>query len=166
MVQKTTTFDPGALLFDWQAHDSHPYERGIIWKTVFSLVMVGIAAWAVITDPRWGWLTASAFLIVGALYFWVHRRGPEVISIAVHTGGIFVDRSFIPREDIEGFWFTFNETVAVVNLEIRKKNHPVSLQMGEHDPEFFRQNFARLDLLELEDKKESVLDLWIRTLKL
>lgn len=166
MSQKTTTFDPGKLVFDWQAYDSHPHQRGMIWKIVFSLIIVGISTWAVITDPSWGWLTALAFLLVGGLFFWVHRRGPEVIAISVHTGGIFVNRTFFPKEAIEGFWFTFDETVAVVNLELRQKNHPVAIQMGANDPEFFRQNFEKMDLPELEDKKESVLDLWIRTLRL
>ncbi len=166
--QITKQFSPGEEIFSWQALDYHPHQRGIIWYIVFCLVFFGGAIWAMITDPQWGWLMALPFFLVAAVYFLAHQKGAEKHEIQVFEKGIFIDRKFFPLEKFAGFWILYDETVAIINLQVKTKfrKYNLSLQMGEHEPDFFRENFRQVGLSELEDEHESLLDLWIRVLKL
>jgi hypothetical protein len=160
-------FDPGAIIFSWEASDYHPHKRGWSWFLVFSLVVFGGSGWAIYADPKWGWTTAVVILLTAALYFWIHRKGEEIHEIRVCEHGVFIDRQFVSRDQIAGFWMVYDETVSVLNLELKgNKNQKISLQMGDRTPDFFQENFERMDLPELTDKKESLVDLWIRALKL
>ncbi len=160
-------FDPGSVLFSWQALDYHPHSRGWLWYVVFVLIIFGGAGWSIYADPKWGWTTAVVIFLAAALYFWVHRKGDEVHEINVCEHGIFIDRQFLSLEQVAGYWFVYDETVSIVNIELKgDKGQKISLQMGEQTPDFFRENFERMGIEEIPDKKESLVDLWIRALKL
>ena len=158
-------FNPGRKVFGWEAHDYHPHKHGALWIIIFSTILFGGALWAILTNGDW--LMAFTFFIIAGLYFWTHRKGTEMHQIQVFEGGVLVDQKLFPLEKLEGFWFVYDETVSVINFQLKSKyDQKISLQMGEMGPDFFRQNFARIGLEELPDKKESLLDLWIRALKL
>ncbi len=161
-------FNPGKEVFSWEALDYQPHNRGIIWYLVFCLIFFGGAIWSMYSDPQWGWLMGLALFLSAAVYFWGHRKGPEMHTIKVFERGILINSKFFPLENFAGFWILYDPTVASVNLKFKSKyrNHRISLQMGENNPEFFRENFAKIDFPELEDEKETLLDLWIRALKL
>jgi hypothetical protein len=161
-------FDLGEEVFSWEAHDYHPHKRGIIWYTVFCAILFGGAVWAMVSDPKWGWLMALSFFLAAAVYFLAHRKGDEMHKIKAFEQGIFIDKKFIATENVAGFWILYNETVSTVHLQLKSKyqNQKISLQMGNNSPEFFRKNFAKMNIPELEDAKETILDLWIRALKL
>lgn len=166
--QNPANFDPGQEVFAWTVQDYHPYQRGIIWYTVFCSVLFGGAIWSMISDPKWGWLMALSFFLAAAVYFYAHRKGEESHKIHVFERGLFIDNKFFPTENFAGFWMIYDETAAIINLKFKSKrrNHKISLQMGKQLPEFFRDNFTKVNLLELEDERENLLDLWIRALKL
>lgn len=166
--KKSRDFDQGAEVFSWQSYDYHPHKRGIVWYAVFCAVLFGGAVWSMASDPQWGWLMALSFFLAAAVYFLAHRKGDEIHEVKVFERGIFVDNKFITLENFAGFWILYNETVSIVNLQFKSKyqNKKISFQMGEELPEFFRENFAKVNLLELKDTKESLIDLWVRALKL
>ena len=161
-------FDPGGQVFGWTAYDYHPHQRGVIWYSVFCLVLFGGAVWSMISDPQWGWLMALSFFLAAAVYFYAHRTGDQPHQVIGYERGLFIDNKFIPFENIAGFWVLYDETVSIINFQLKSKyrNVKISLQMGEESPEFFRENMKRVNLDELEDAKESLIDLWIRALKL
>ncbi|MCF7830453.1 hypothetical protein K9M41_00435 [Candidatus Gracilibacteria bacterium] len=158
-------FDPGKIVFEWEALDYHPHKRGWLWITIFCLIFFGSAIWALFYGD---WVMALTLFIAVAVYFYIHRNGDEEHQITVFEKGIFIDRRFFPKEAFSGFWFVYDESVAVVNLQLSntKNDKKITLQMGKNDPEFFRNNFSKVGLLELEDKKEGLVDLWMRALKL
>lgn len=161
------TFDPGKELFSWTAHDYHPHKRGMLWLIVFSVFMFGVAAWSYISDPETGWITALTLLLALSMYFYMHRNGDEHHEISVFENGVFVDQFFISRSEIEGYWFVYDETASVLNLEKKGKyDRPVQLQMGEVAPDTFRAVFSRLEFEEMTQKQESIIDLWVRALKM
>lgn len=160
-------FDLGNEVFSWQAFDYHPHERGTLWYVVFCAVFFGGALWAILSDPKWGWLTAFVFFVAGGVYFWKHREGEQVHEIQVFENGISIDGQNFPRNIFHGYWFVIDAGVSVINLELTgDKEEKISLQMGEKSADFFRENFIKIELEELREKKESLLDLWIRALKL
>ena len=73
----------------------------------------------------------------------------------------------MPRERVTGFWFVYDKTVSVLNLQLMsKRDEKIMLQMGEYAPDFFREKLTELGYKEILNKKESLTDLWIRALKL
>ncbi len=158
----------GKPVFEWEAFDHHPYHRGWLWYVVFCTVLFGGAGWAVWDDPQWGWLVGLTFFVAAAVYFWGHRNGNEIHQIRVFERGMFIGNKYIPREKIKGYWFIYQEGVAVLNLEIamRKGTRKISLQMGNNDPDFFRENLSMIGVEEMDDMHETITDMWIRAFKL
>lgn len=157
----------GEPVFAWEALDYYPYQRGVWWYICFCTVFFGSATWAVLTDPAWGWLTAFVFLVAMAVYFWKQSTLGRTHHIEVFENVIRIDTECLPLDQLAGYWFVFDETVAVLNLEFKqKKTQKISLQMGENPPAWFRDKFSLTTLSELKDRQEPLLDLWIRVLKL
>ncbi len=160
-------FNPGNEVFSWVAHDYHPHERGIVWMVVFCGTFFGGALWSWIADPKWGWITSLCLLIVAALYFWTHKGGDDFHKVILTDKGVLIDnRIFHSWEKFEGFWFIYDETVSVINFQFVESPQKVSLQMGEVDPEKFREIFEKAEFAELSGMKEGLTDLWVRALKL
>lgn len=166
--QSPQPLDLGKPVIEWEAFDHHPYHRGWLWYVVFFGILTGGAAWAIWDDPQWGWLVAVTFFIAAAVYLWSHRNGNELHQVSIFERGMFIENKFIPREKIAGFWIVYGEGVAVVNFEIKtqKRLRKISLQMGKNNPDFFRENLSAMGIEEMTEKHESVLDMWIRALKL
>lgn len=158
----------GEELFAWTAHDYHPHQRGILWYIVFSIAFGGTAAWAIYVDPKFGWITSFCILTVAAIYFWTHRNGNEDHEVIGFRKGIQIDgKAYFEWNKFQGYWFVYDETVSVVNFEFKGgKGKKITLQLGQVHPDQLRQQFDHLNMEELSDKKESLLDLWIRALKL
>ncbi len=167
MKNGKTEFDPGENIFSWESYDYHPYKRGIVWMVVFCSVFFGGAFWAIWTDPKWGWITAFTFLLASATYFFVHRNGNEKHEVHFFDHGFSVDqKQFFTWDDFTGYWFVYDESVAVLNLAAGKNSRKISLQMGDVFPDKFREIFEKIELPELTEQRESLVDLWVRALKL
>ena len=161
-------FKPGEKIFSWTAYDYHPHKRGVLWYVMFCAVFLGGSGWAIWNDPAWGWLVAFTFFVAMAAYFKAHANGDETHEIHAFEKALMIDTNqLIPFEKFSGYWFVFDENVSVINFQLRSKHdQKFSLQMGDKFPEYFRTKFNTTQLVELEDKTESLLDLWIRVLKL
>ncbi len=160
------TIDPGKLIFTWEAHDYHPHERGWLWIIVFCAVIFGGAGWALWNGD---WVMALTFFVVGAVYFFAHRKGEETHHISVFEKELQVDGKFFPWNTFSGYWFVFDErqAVSVINFQLRDKNdQKITLQMGYLVPDQLREVLEQVELPELVDKKEGLVDLWVRALKL
>ena len=167
-TNEKATFNPGEVLYAWEAHDYHPHERGILWMIIFGVVLFGSALFFLWWDPQWGWVTASTFFIVAALYFWTHRNGDETHMVRIFEKGLLIDdRNFFPWDKFAGYWIVYDPTVSVINFQFEGKlDRKITLQMGHTDPDQFRIIFDQLEFPELKDHKESLTDLWVRALKL
>ena len=165
MTDTKIAFDPGEEIFAWEAYDYHPHRRGWLWMVLFCLVLFGGALWALISEGDW--VMALTFFSIAALYFWVHRSGEDLHRVRVFERAVVIDQEILALESLSGYWFVYDEGVSVLNLQFKKGgDRRRSLQMGKNEPNYFRSGFAQVDLPELEDKHESLVDLWIRALKL
>ena len=167
MSSENRMLDSGNKLFSWVAHDYHPHERGLVWYVMFSLIFFGGAVWAAFSDPKWGWVTSFSLCVVAAIYLFIHRDGDQDHEVQVFEKGLLIDdRRFIHWDKIQQFWFVYDRDVAIINFDLKKTpDTPIKLQMGQVDPEEFREALNRL-IPEAEGKEESVFDLWVRVLKL
>ena len=165
---KNKPFDPGEPVFAWRAFDHQPTHRGWLWYVLFCGILFGGAVWSVLSDPKWGWLMALTFFITAAVYFWSHRNGNELHDTTVYEKAIFIgEKKYIFKEKISGFWFVYEAGVEILKIELQGKNKStLSLQMGNLEPDFFREHFGTFGIEELEDRHEDILDKWIRVFKL
>ncbi len=162
--QRSSEIDPGEKIFSWTAFNYHPHKRGWIWYAIFCTFFFGSALWALVSGD---WVMAFTLFVAVAVYFFAHRKGDEDHEVQVFENGILIDRKFIEKEKLEGYWFVYDQTVSVLNFQLSGKgDRKISLQMGEHNPDVFRSEFKLMEIEELVDKKESLMDLWIRALKL
>ena len=161
-------FDPGNLIFGWLAHDYHPHQRGILWHIVFCLIFFGGAAWSIHADPKWGWITATAFCVTAAIYFQIHRNGNQDHDIKILEKGLLIDNKiFTGWGQFKGYWFNVDETVSTVIFELKESKKQHVIQLGQLLPDQIRAALADIEKFdELKNKKEGLLDLWIRALKL
>jgi len=124
----------------------------------------GSAVWALLNGD---WIMALTFFIAVSMYFWVHRNGDEEHVVTIRKNGIQVDKRYFSIEKFIGYWFVYDQTVSVVNLQMEGgASKKITLQMGKNTPDIFRKNFAILGLKEIPNKKESLVDMWVRALKL
>lgn len=173
----------GAPLFAWRAEDYHPHQRGILWIIVFCVIVFGSAlalvlfsgesesGASILSDMKTGNIfMAITIFLAAAVYFYTHRRGDEDHEIVVYEKAIQIDKKTIPLKEVKGYWFIYEKDVSVINLELKEKKYrkerKIPIQMGEKTPEYFQENFERLLIPELLEKKEPILDKWIRILKL
>lgn len=165
---KEESFDPGNLIFGWLAHDYHPHQRGILWYVMFCLIFFGGSIWAVYSDPKWGWVTALAFCITAAIYFQIHRSGNADHDIKFLEKGLLIDnKNFSGWGQFDGYWFNVDETVSTLTFEMKESKKQITIQLGQLFPDQIRSALKSIEEFgELKSKKESLLDLWIRALKL
>ncbi len=162
-------FDFGNPLFRWTAHDYHPYERSFIWYAVFFTVMIGIGSFLTFFSGDFGWISGLCFFIIMGLYCYTHKDGEKDHEVIILEKGIMIDRrKVLLWEQIEGYWFNYDPTVAVINFERKSQMglETIPLQMGDLTPDVFRRALAETDIKEMMDRKESLADLWIRVFKL
>jgi len=154
----------GEKIFSWTAMSYHPHDRGILWYVVFCALFFGSSVWAL---WRGDWVMALTLFVAVAVYFFIHRNGDEEHEIQVFEKGVLIDRKYFSMQRLEGYWFLTDETVNVLNLQLAGKgDKKISLQMGDKAADYFRSEFKNTELQDLVDKKESLIDLWIRALKL
>lgn len=160
--------DMGNPVLSWRAFDHQPYHRGWLWYVLFCIVLFGGAVWAVLDDPQWGWLMALTFFVAAAVYFWSHRKGNELHNTTIFEKGILIgEKKFIPKGKIAGYWFIYEPGVEILNIELKGRNkRQISLQMGNLEPDFFREHLGTSGIEELEDRHEKNIDKWIRIFKL
>ena len=161
--------DPGPELYSWVAYDYHPHERGLIWHIVFALVVLGSAIWAYYSGGNWGWITSFCIFFMAAVYLWTHRNGHEFHEIRIFRRGLLVDgKDYFPWEQIGGYWIMYDEYIGVVKFlhKLRVGEREITLQIGNAIKEDLEDALIRAELTELEDKQESLVDLWMRVFKL
>lgn len=172
----------GDVIFSWRAYDYDPHERGLVWIIIFCVIVFGSAIAFLFTgesNPNSSLLTdmqtgnifmAITIFLAAAVYFYTHKDGEAEHDIIVYEKAVQVDMKIIPKKNLKGFWFIYEDGVSIINLELQDKKYQkdqrIKLQMGNNDPEFFKENFAKIEFPELFDKQESLLDKWIRILKL
>ena len=160
------SFDPGKKIFSWEAYNYYPYQRGTAWFVLFCLIVFGPAVWAAFVQD---WSMAITLWIAGACYLFVHRNGPRVYMITIYEDALCIGKQHFPWSYFSGYWFVYHphQEVAVIHFSLKRNpNNEYTLQMGNTNPSDLRKALSKAGLQELENKHESVMDLWTRALKL
>lgn len=171
----------GHKVLDWEAHDSHPHQRGRWWTFIFGCVLLlSMAAVFFGTEYEEGssFFTNSWFangLMMGTLLFalWVYAslyEKNDTHLVTLYDRALIIDRTILPLSQIQGYWILHDESVSLLHVVLApkpfQKAKTIILQMGNESPLFFKQGFETVGISELKDQQESVLNQWIRILKL
>ncbi len=167
------TINPGKLIFRWNARDRQPHHRGVLWHSVFFgvfLLMIAYGLWGHIllgtSDRDWVMVIMAAFIYT--VYYFTHRNGPQIYEIGIYEKGLKVGKQCHPWYKFEGYWFIYFEDqgVSTVQFQLKDKDDALNLQLESLTPDDMRIIMSHTPLTELTDKKEKLLDLWIRALRL
>lgn len=105
----------GEVLMHWQAPEHEPLELGPRSRTVVTLLLIAIIAYALYTDSP---LMAITFILIGVVGYLSLYREPRVLSFLVTSKGIIAGTEFYAFDSIESF-FVYREPPFENILSIR-----------------------------------------------
>lgn len=149
----------------WMAPEYKRHEKGRLWFMIAGVIVLMLVVYFILTDSA---SAAIAFLLLGALYFLVHRSELQKIKIEINEVGIKIGkRETIHYSQIQNFWIMFdpphNTTLNI--LLIGKMSRHIQIELGEQDPSIVRR-YLRQQIPEVEGKEESIWDILMRILKI
>ena len=149
-------------LLRWHAPARVVQERGKTWYLIGGGCVVGAAAYGIITGS---WALAIVAVLCGAVYVLLRGHVPEPRDIAITEQGIFFDGQFTSFADLKSFWFIATPLATELHIARKSRGGPFTILTGDTDPFLIRETLGRF-LPEDSDKRENVLDLFIRICKL
>ncbi len=151
------------VLGSWQAPVLPRHERSARWYAIGGAVVVIAAAYGIFIES---WPFAIVALLCGAMYYLMRDHVPPLKTITLLEGGVLLEQAFTRWEELKGFWIL--ETPGYTELHFvhtQKRTSDIVIQTSG-------QNLSDLRVLigtyipELTDKKEGLLDTFIRIIKL
>jgi len=150
-------------LFQWNAPVQRIVERTRQWYVIGGIVVVAVAAYGILSGS---WPLAVVSVLCGAVYYLLRDHTPRETTCAFYDTGVLYDGTFNRWEDFAGFWIletpTHNE-LHLVFASTRKADLIVQL-LDLPIPEM-KLTCGRF-LMELTDRKESLIDIFSRIAKL
>lgn len=151
------------VLVTWQAPVLPTHERGRRWYTIGGAVVLGGAAYGILTGS---WPFAIVALLCGAMYYLVRDHVPSLKTITLSDSGVMLEKTFTRWDDLKGFWLL--ETAEYTELHFTQKaplRSDIVIQTGSQDNGQLRILLSA-KIPELKEKRETFLDAFIRTAKL
>lgn len=100
-------------IFEWDSLDAPPHVRGSRWYACGAVLVLAGSAWGLLTGSL---LTAILFLLIGALYFLIRNRPPEVRRIRLTELGIVIREEVLPWSQFRDFWFLIGSEYSELHL--------------------------------------------------
>ncbi len=146
----------------WSAPIRVIQERSKHWYMIVGVIVLTATVYGIISGS---WAIAIVALLCGAIQVLVHGHVPEPRDIVITEQGIFFNGGFLTFNDLRSFWLI--QTPLAVQLHIARKNRgaPITILTGDTDPYLIRETLARF-IPEESDKRETILDFFIRICKL
>ncbi len=91
----------GEALLRWQAPEHEPLELGPRSRTVVTILLIAIVAYALYTGSP---LMAIAFILIGIVGYLSLHHEPRVLDFLVTTKGIIAGNEFYEFETLESFF--------------------------------------------------------------
>ncbi len=148
-------------LLTWSAATMPKHERSPRWY----LITGGIFLLFMIVSILWdAWSFAVVVMLLGGVYYLVHRKPPPLKTISIRGGSCVFDGDVTPWRECVGFWFLPGEGYTELHIERRGKPDIV-IHTGPYSMEDLRSILVTF-LPELTNRREKLLDKLIRICKL
>jgi len=163
LANKTDTAYDKAVI-SWEAQDYVKLQKGVIWYTIFAVIILGGAGLAYFYIS---WTFSLALIVFGLTYLVFDRQHPKRVKVTLSEMGIKAGNKIYQYNRIQAFWIAYNPPF-VKSLIIRVYNEyliDIEIQLGNQDPGEVH-NFLSTKLPELEGKEEGFFAHFTRLLKL
>lgn len=151
-----------SVLLTWEAPQHPAFVRTARWYWTAGSVIIAVAAYGFFFEA---WSMAIIALMCGGLYVMVHEHKPSAKIISITGAGILLEQTFTRFDELEGFCFLETPAYTELHFVRKKRGNDVIIQTGTMDIMQLRISLGTY-IPELKDKKEPLLDLLARTLKL
>lgn len=152
-------------VIQWIAPESARYQRGPIWKTLVSLVILGTITWGIFHEA-WTFSAAiAAFVLAYSLSH--YRKEPKDVSIKISDIGIKIGSKKFSYTHVKAFWILYEPPyISTLNLRVVGDIvSDISIQLNGQNPSEIRE-FLIGKIPEMEGQHEKLSDLLLRLLKL
>lgn len=151
-------------LLAWYAPDILRYQKGVTWYLIAGTINAVLIAYAIWTGS---WTMTAVFVTLPLVYLLEQRRKPKMLPVILSEYGVKFGNIKVPYSNIKKFWIIHEPPLTdELHLLTDNKVHPVvTIQLMDTDPVLIR-NFLITQVREWEGKKQSLLDLIIKLLRL
>jgi hypothetical protein len=165
---KETIIDPNInrdkVLLEWKTPEFIPLERGPVWYSAASVIVVSLVVYAIFTDSA---TMAIVFILLAGMFFMTHKKRPRIVDVRITKLGVFYDKTFYHYTIINAFWIVYNPPfVRVLYLRLGGKTYRlVKIELNDQDPTEVRRLLSK-ELPEVEGMEEHTFDMLTRLLRL
>ncbi len=161
-VQNPSAYDKA--LISWETPEYVVHERGIFWK----IFMILLAIFVVVSGFYYGnWTLSLAVLVFAVVYTLIGLEHPQNVKVKLSDVGIKLGVRCYPYSRITNFWIIY-EPPFVTTLNIHVDGEfiaDITIQLNGKDPSEIR-NFLIMKIPEMEGKRESLSDIFVRLFKI
>ena len=158
------TIPPAEEVFaTWAAPILPRHHRSVRWYVIASIVIALCVTYGILRDSI---PFAVVAVLTGIVYALLHRHAPPDRTITLTTSGVTLEKRTVPWKDLQGFWFFHTLDYTELHFVFKKTHRPdLIIQTGTQDIDALR-TILQTHLPELTDRKERLLDTFIRICKL
>lgn len=158
----TQTAPAERVLLTWKAPIKAHAERTKRWYVIAGVIVLAIAAYAIITGA---WSVALVSVLCGGMYVMVHDHRLPDANVTVTENGISVNDKTLAWKEVKGYWLVFTPDYIELHVAPSNRKPELIVQTGNQDITALKQAMAEFTQ-ELPEKKEYLVDTFIRLLKL
>lgn len=150
-------------LITWNAPVTPHHRRTKRWYIIAAVIIALCVAygWYVDSIPF-----AVVAVLVGVIYALLHKHAPPDRTIVLTSEGVTLGRRMAEWSDLAGFWILHTSEYDELHFVSRKpRTADLVIQTGTQSTETLRA-ILQTRLPELTDRKERILDTFIRICKL
>jgi hypothetical protein len=152
------------VLLEWKTPEFIPLERGPVWYSVASVIVISLVVYAIFTDSA---TMAIVFILLAGMFFMTHKKKPRIVDVRITKLGVFYDRTFYHYTIINAFWVVYHPPfVRVLYLRLGGKAYRLlKIELNDQDPTEVRRLLSK-ELPEIEGMEEHSFDMLTRMLRL
>lgn len=162
-MTNTPTQTTEQSLLSWSAPIHHAHQRTKRWYIISSVIVLSIATYGVLSGA---WSVALVTIMIGAMYFLLRDHTFPNASFDITQTGVRLNETFLPWENAQGFWLLRAPDYTELHIVPKATNKSdIVIQTGTMDSAKVRETLTAF-IPELTEKRERLIDLFIRICKL
>jgi hypothetical protein len=148
----------------WTAPEHPDHQRGLIWKIIMTMIVLGGAYFAFIYDS---WTFALVIIVFAVVYGIINLKPVKNVSIKISNIGVKVGRREYPFQKIKGFWVIYEPPfTTALYIKVPGELMPeIEIAIHNQNPSEIRSMLIK-KVPEIAGKRESVSGLLFRLFRI
>lgn len=123
------------ILYEWDSISRFKYERGKVWYTIFSMLVLGGVVLSLLTE---NFLLTIIIILVAVILIMSYTIPVQILEIVLTENAIIIDGEFIPYAKIGNFWLGEVHEIAYLYFQKGRKESTAKIKaipiLGEANP--------------------------------